>query len=72
MFPYGISPSSAILWAPMTPARPTSMTFDARRFIPKRNPARKTVAARSTQTGQSGRVGLPRPFHPIHAMRPSR
>ena len=48
------------------------MTFDARTFMPKRKPARKTVAASSTHTGQSGRDGLPRPFQPIQAMRPRR
>ena len=53
-------------------ARPTSITFDARRFSSKRKPARKTVAARSSHTGHSGRPEVPRPFQPIQAMRPRR
>ena len=69
MFPYGACPSSTIRCAPITPARPTSITLDARRFMPKRKPARKTVAASRTQTGQSGAALGPAalPADPRHA-----
>src|SRR3954452_25168471 len=38
----------------MIPEYPTSITFDARTLSPTRNPATNTVAAASSQTGQTG------------------
>src|SRR5256714_2334098 len=69
---YGALPSWTIRSAPIGPAYPTSITFEASMFIPTLNPARKTVAATSTQTGQNDLVGVPRPWIPIHTVRPSR
>jgi hypothetical protein len=46
------------------------MTFDASTFRPTRKPARNTVAASSTHTGQIAREPEPRPVTPIQMPRP--
>ena len=73
MCPYGISPF-AIRWAPTTPANPTSITLRcASTLSPTRKPARKTQAAASSHTGQTGadaRGGRSR--RAIQTQRPSR
>ena len=49
------------------------MTFESRAFSTIRKPARKTVAATSTYTGQTGEAEPgARPRAPIQTMRPSR
>ena len=54
MCPYGISPWT-IRSAPTTPAKPTSITLRwASTLSPTRKPARKTQAAASSHTGQTG------------------
>ena len=68
MCPYGISPWT-IRSAPITPARPTSITFDASAFRPMRKPIRKTVAPRSTHAGHTVRPREARPRAPTQTQR---
>ena len=68
MWPYGASPF-AIRCAPMTPAYPTSMTFDVSTLSPIRNPVRNTAAATSSHTGHTCRTGRVRFVAPIHVIR---
>src|SRR5918996_972528 len=53
-FPYGASPLT-MRCAPITPAYPTSITFEVSTFTPSLKRARNTAAATSTQTGHTGR-----------------
>ena len=70
--PYGDWPVE-IRWAPIGPANPASITFESRTFSPILKPPRNTVAAASTQIGQTGReVGGGRSRIPIHSVRASR
>jgi hypothetical protein len=63
--------------APITPAKPTSITVRwLSTFSPTRKPTRKSVAAASAQTGQPlaimpGRDPFLKPIHDVRTMRRS-